>query len=380
MKVTLRKRTTKDGRKIALYLDIYPPPEGHGRTEHLKLYLHVNPRTGAERAHNRDTLQLAEDIKVLRHKEVTEGTYKLKHPGADITLEDHIKAEADKRRDHTRHSWYLMLRHVRMTGITEKSLDKLTAPLVVRVREHFVGLVRSGELAEATAKTYFQHFRTAIRAAYKVGYILEDFSTRTSTIPAKSGQRRSLTIDELGAMARTPIRKMTIWQLGMFSALTGLRISDMRAMKWENVFDTPAGPELRFESIKTRKWEVMPIADQARMILGSRIDDDGKEKSGNIWQYVPVSTSITKWIKVWAQDAGVKPDGLSIHCMRHTYATLQLAAGTDIYTVSKMLGHSSVATTAIYAKLLDRAKREAANRLVLPGDLSKPPTFLRLVK
>ena len=145
----------------------------------------------------------------------------------------------------------------------------------------------------------------------------------------------------------------------------------MRATQWKNVFDTPNGPELRFESIKTRKWEVMPIADQARMLLGKY------KENGSIWPKVPDSTSITNWIQSWTRDAAVKPDGLSLHCMRH-YATLQLAAGTDIYTVSRMLGHSSVATTAIYAKLLDRAKREAANRIVLPGNLRWPP--LKLIK
>lgn len=51
------------------------------------------------------------------------------------------------------------------------------------------------------------------------------------------------------------------------------------------------------------------------------------------------------------------------HFTRHTFATLQLANGTDIYTVSKMLGHTNVKTTQVYAKVVDEKKNKAANAI-----------------
>lgn len=57
-----------------------------------------------------------------------------------------------------------------------------------------------------------------------------------------------------------------------------------------------------------------------------------------------------------------------MHCARHTYATLQLAYGTDIYTVSKMLGHTNVKTTQIYAKVIDEKKEKAANAIQIDLD------------
>lgn len=53
------------------------------------------------------------------------------------------------------------------------------------------------------------------------------------------------------------------------------------------------------------------------------------------------------------------------HLARHTYATLQIAAGTDIFTVSKMLTHKNVATTQIYAELVSEKKRETVDKISL---------------
>lgn len=54
-----------------------------------------------------------------------------------------------------------------------------------------------------------------------------------------------------------------------------------------------------------------------------------------------------------------------MHCFRHTFATLQLAGGTDIYTVSKLLTHSNIATTQVYTEVIDELKRDAASRISL---------------
>ena len=53
------------------------------------------------------------------------------------------------------------------------------------------------------------------------------------------------------------------------------------------------------------------------------------------------------------------------HKARHTYATLQLAAGTDLYTISKMLTHSNVATTQVYADVMSDLKRKASEQITL---------------
>ena len=73
---------------------------------------------------------------------------------------------------------------------------------------------------------------------------------------------------------------------------------------------------------------------------------------------MPDPSWISKPLDRWLKAAGITRH-ITFHCFRHTYATLQLAGGTDIYTVSKMLGHTNVRTTQIYAKVVDEKKTRA---------------------
>ena len=67
-------------------------------------------------------------------------------------------------------------------------------------------------------------------------------------------------------------------------------------------------------------------------------------------------------IRKWMQNADIKKH-ISFHCSRHTFATMMLTLGVDIYTTSKLLGHSNVSTTQIYSKIVDEKKVEAVNKV-----------------
>jgi site-specific recombinase XerD len=101
---------------------------------------------------------------------------------------------------------------------------------------------------------------------------------------------------------------------------------------------------------------LLPISEEAYELCGT--PDTGKVFKG-------LQRSMTNYpLKNWLQQAGIKKR-ISFHCFRHSYATLQIAAGTDIYTVSKMMTHRNVSTTQIYAELVSEKKRESANKISL---------------
>ncbi len=83
-----------------------------------------------------------------------------------------------------------------------------------------------------------------------------------------------------------------------------------------------------------------------------------------VFEGLKYSAYQNKHLFQWIGAAGITKN-ITFHCFRHTYATLLLSYGTDLYTISKMLGHKNPKTTQVYAKIFDEAKRTAANKIKL---------------
>ena len=77
---------------------------------------------------------------------------------------------------------------------------------------------------------------------------------------------------------------------------------------------------------------------------------------------LPAPSTICLILSNWVKAAGINKH-ITFHCARHTFATMMLTLGSDIYTTSKLLGHNHVATTEIYAKVIDKKKFESMSNL-----------------
>lgn len=117
--------------------------------------------------------------------------------------------------------------------------------------------------------------------------------------------------------------------------------------------------KLNYTQQKTKGVEYMPISQQALDLCG-----EPREPEQLVFEDLPDPAWISKPLKRWIEAAGITKR-ITFHCFRHTYATLQLSSGTDIYTVSKMLRYTNVKTTQIYAKVVDEKKSKAAQAIQL---------------
>jgi site-specific recombinase XerD len=128
-------------------------------------------------------------------------------------------------------------------------------------------------------------------------------------------------------------------------------------LRWENFETYPDGGHcIRLRTEKTEAETLNPISQEAYELCG-------KKSEGLIFKGFK-KTLLQAPLQKWLDAAGITKK-ITFHCFRHTFATLQLTQGTDIYTVSKMLEHINLKYTQVYAKVVDEKKEKAARAIKL---------------
>jgi len=218
---------------------------------------------------------------------------------------------------------------------------------------------KSGTISQNTAATYFSIFKAGLKQAFIDGYLTTDLSAKIKGIQEQETRREFLTVEELNTLAATPCEYKDLKRAALFSALTGLRHCDIQKMQWKELQIDGEQARLNFTQQKTKGVEYMPISPQALEFCG-----EPQKPNQLVFEDLPDPSWISRPLKKWLETAGITKK-ITFHCFRHTFATLQLSSGTDIYTVSKMLGHTNVKTTQIYAKVVDEKKEKAAHAIKL---------------
>ena len=370
-KVKLRQRAIS-GNRQSLYLDFYPPithPETSEptRREFLGLYIFDKPKNKFDKESNKETKDLAENIRAKRQIEIQAGNYgflsaKLK---AETDFVQYFKQIVETKTDGNKKSWQTAFNYFEIFTGGKLTLSNLNENLCHEFRAYLLTAKRqkglqSKQITQSSARAYFSKFKAALKIAFKKGLIETDLSSRIGGISETEVQREYLSLEQLQDLVNTPCTVQLLKNAAIFSALTGLRFSDISKLIWSEVqYSKHEGYFLQFRQKKTKGAEVLPISEQAVSLLGER-----KEPTAQVFNGLIYSAYLNVHLKQWVMRAGITKD-ITFHCFRHTYATLQLSYGTDIYTVSKMLGHKELKTTQIYAKIIDQAKREAANKIKL---------------
>lgn len=363
--VQIRSRLMKSGKKT-LYLAYRV--NGKRYYEYPKLYL--LPEAGKNKSEivrkNKETMRIVKAMQAKKILELTQnrgGIYIKKEPSKMLFIEwldDFVqkKRATTEASISTLEGTYKHLKEYIGKETTFADIDK-------RLCEGFIEYLEksSKHLKLSSIKMYTTKFSTLLRVATRNGLLSSnpfDLIKRDYKRQTIESERVFLTIEEVKRMAVVKPKNdatRTVKQAFMFSCFCGLRISDIRQLKWKDIekFVDVDGKEkyrLSVNMKKTKKNVNFILSNEAIKWLPER---NGTNVFGNMPEY---QCTINGYIKSMAMAAGITKN-ISFHTARHTFATMMLSLGADLYTTSKLLGHTRIATTEIYAKIIDKKKDEA---------------------
>jgi integrase len=363
MSINLRE-TKLSKNRIRLSLDIYH--QGKSHYENLGLFVYDKPATKQEREHNKRTKDLAENIRSKRILEIQDNRYNVVTGfKSQASFLQYFKKLTDerKRSEGNYGNWYSTYKHlVKFAGGNEIRFSDCDEIFLNRFKKYLLqGQVTKGNtnLSNGSASSYLNKIKTALNQAFEEKIIAENPGKRVKGIKVPEGRREFLLAEELRKLYQTDCIIPILKSAFLFSCLTGLRWSDINKMTWKEVVYSKAEGQykIHFTQKKTKGVEYHPINEAAYKLLGKRGDDDLRVFKG---------LSYSAWhnlrLAQWVMDAGINKK-ITFHCARHTYATLLLTSGGDIYTVSSLLGHRDFKTTQIYAKIIDQKKNDVVELL-----------------
>lgn len=357
-----KKNAEKGKPKMNSLFLMYHNEETKKRTyEFLRLYLYDKPKNFLEKEHNKETEQLAEAIRAQKILDIQSRKHGfVSSVNGKIGFLEYFKLMVEKKSDSNGNygNWLSTLKHltnfckgneIQLSKVDDTFLESFKIYLLTNKISS-----RNGKLSQNSALSYFNKVRTSLKEAYQTKMIAENPINRVKGIKEKESNRQYLTLDELQKLVKTDCDYPIMKDAFIFSSLTGLRFSDIKSLKWKNItYDSQNGYIIKFTQQKTKGVENLPISEQAIKIIGERKHDDDFVFSNLIY-----SAYHNKILHKWIEKAGIDKH-ITFHCARHSFATLQLTMNTDIYTVSKLLGHRHLKTTEIYAKVIDKKKINA---------------------
>jgi integrase len=176
--------------------------------------------------------------------------------------------------------------------------------------------------------------------------------------------RLSLALSEYVASASRPSEAQKVADILRMLMLTGARRSEVLSSTWD-MFDLETGVWIKPSShTKQKKSHRVPLSSPACQLL-----DKIRERGGDTTYLFPSRRGskhahITELKKSWARICELAElDGVRIHDLRHTYASILVSGGASLPLIGALLGHTQVQTTQRYAHLMDDPLREATNRV-----------------
>lgn len=361
--VRIRFKKLANG-SVSVYLAINV--NGRRTYDYLKLYL-VPETDQAAKLQNKQTMEAVYAIKAQRILQITNGAAGIKKDLRNkMRLVDWLKIYQDRQVNKGKRGakrWVRTMIFViegydggKDATLADIDHQWLTDFMIYLMNDYVT--YKKTKLTNGTVDNYLRCLKAAFNVAVEEGIMPTNpmLALDRSHLKGTTYEREFLSVEEVKKLIDTPCRRPDIKGAFLFSCFCGLRISDVRSLQWKHVVTAGGKMYLKITQFKTRRPLSIPLSRQALRWMPERGNAEEDE-----YIFPPLSKNMTV-LDDWAKEAGINKH-VTFHVSRHTFATMELTMGADIYTTSKLLGHTSVATTQIYAKVINSKKEEAVSLL-----------------
>lgn len=362
--VRLRSKSLANGNK-SLYLDTYS--NGRRVYEFLKLYL-IPERNVVDKTVNAATLRAATAIKAKRILELVNGKAGIKTSDCKISIHEWIAHILKAKAALQSHSSMMLMKRL----LKHLQKYRLSIGLSDIDREFCVGFadyLRSAHalnspklLKQTTQFELLNALSVVLNEAVRSELIVSNpmrLLNATERIKKSESIREYLTPDEVKSMIAVSSDNISAGDdvaAFLFCCFCGLRYSDVSRLTWADITDTGNGRKITMTMKKTRRCVEVPVSNMAASLLPV-----AGSANARVFVFPKYGVTLRK-LKRTANAAGINKK-VTFHVSRHTFATMMLTAGADIYTISKLIGHADIRTTQIYSKVVDKKKQQAITLL-----------------
>lgn len=342
-----------------LYLDVIQNRQHHWESLHIKL--------SSDPTERKEQMKLAEICRAKREMQLVTSAWNLTDATAGKkTLINYMKELQAKTTKSRQKSFKYAIKYVEKFKYGNVQLSSVNARWV---RDFQNWLLNENEISQSTVSIYSTIVRQTLAMAAKERIINFNPAETVKTISKMPNGKTPLTLEEVKLLIKTPILKSTDLQKDvkrafLFACYTSLRVSDLITLKWGDIetkritSQNQTSHWIKKRQVKTKKFVEIPIIPQAWELIKT---DCLQMPSIPVFQYLATSNfgTIETQIKKWATAAGIEKN-VTWHTARHTFATLATENGIDPLTIQRILGHSRIDITAIYAATTEKAKAKAA--------------------
>lgn len=262
---------------------------------------------------------------------------------------EYFEKLAKKKKPNTKTAWDNTLKHLKEFQGKKISFENITVNWIEKFLTHL-----KKDLSNNSVTTYFNKINAALNQAVKEKIIIENPIRYINKPKKEETEIVFLTKDEIQKIINTDFFDQEAKNAFLFSCYTGLRVSDIKALKWSHI----KNDQIQLTQTKTKNAVYIPLNQNALKII-----DRQKHNTEFVFELSEHMSSINRTVKKLFDKAEINKK-VHFHCARHTFATLLVTSGVNIFTISKLMGHKDIKSTLVYAKVIDEEKEKAVNSMI----------------